>query len=63
MAAAPESDSGRFPARGPGGGARLSYAFLSMTSRFPHYLRATGPEAACRRRALEPVEKLSQGFW
>jgi hypothetical protein len=63
MAATPESDSSPAnPPLGLGGGARLSHASRSMSSRPLH---ASGPFArrlACRRRALETVEKVVTAF-
>ena len=59
MSAAPEPDSSpAAPPLGPGGGARLSHA--SPLDDFA-FLPASGPPArrlACRRRALEAVEKV-----
>jgi hypothetical protein len=65
MAAAPESDSGPpLPRFGPGGGARLSYAFALddfaslclRPGRRPGRWRAGGAP-------LKPYRKLSQHWW
>lgn len=62
MAAAPESAScPTAPRCGPGGGARLGHASTLDDFASSACVRATGPALACRRRALETVEKVVTG--